>query len=239
MRWLVTSLFLAFIVMAPFRALGKTLTVAVIDTGIDSISNKKLCKKGHKSFVSRLPDALSDENGHGTHVAGLIVKNAGDADYCLVAMKYYSWRNSPQVNFQNFKAALRYAINIKVDYINISGGGGNPDREEFELIQAALKKKIKVIVAAGNEDHDLSAHCDYYPACYDPKIVIVGNLQSTSNSTLTRSPSSNYGSNVNRWEIGTELESDLPGGKLGTMTGTSQATAVATGKMIKARFKKH
>lgn len=58
---------------------------------------------------------------------------------------------------------------------------------------------------------------------YDKRIVVVGNKDSFG----TRIKSSNYGKLVNRWEIGENQEAYGI-----TLTGTSQATAVATGKLI-------
>src|ERR1035437_4444276 len=93
-------------------ARSKTLTVAVIDTGIDA-SEAHLCKYGHKSFVSTLPNPLSDEHGHGTHIAGIINANAYEGDYCLVSIKYYNPNADGKQNLDTFIKAVRYAINIK------------------------------------------------------------------------------------------------------------------------------
>jgi len=259
MRKLAVALILAALsACVPFKALAKTTTVAVIDTGIDA-SNPKLCKSGHKSFIDNQP--LVDHHGHGTHVAGLIVREAGDLNYCLVAIKYYSVKNTGAQNLANLIKAMDYLINIKIDYINISGGGPEFNETEYLAFEKALNSKIKIFAAAGNEKDDLDKSCNYFPACYDKRIVMVGNLEvgadyrnmdndwkflamiaGMGNKLETyetrRSPSSNYGKRVTQWEVGTDQKSSLPGGKTGYMSGTSQATGVATGKALKARLSK-
>ena len=242
---------LACLFLLASTSLAKTITVAVIDTGIDASSVSKLCKFGHKAFTGRRDDALKDTIGHGTHIAGLIQQHAGeDADYCMVSLKWFDEKADSDQNLFNLQRALRYAINIKVDFINISGGGIEPNPTERSLIIEALNKGIKVVVAAGNEGHDLTFSCNYFPACYDSRLVVVGNLlhqspdkvsrwawvQSTMRLDSDKNESSNYGAYVNRWEVGTDVVSKLPGGITGTMTGTSQATAIATGKLIKERL---
>jgi len=255
------------LMLVPAKAtLARTLTVAVIDTGIDK-GEANLCRFGHKSFLPSKngvkDSALQDNHGHGTHIAGIINTNAGEGNYCLVSIKFYSESNPGWKNLANEMAAFRYAINIKVDFINLSGGGPERNPQEEALIKEALDKGITVVVAAGNEDADLNKECNYFPACYDKRLVVVGNLQENKawvelandpawtqlaqlagygdklgKVETSRSPSSNYGDVVNRWEVGTDVLSTLPGGQYGHMTGTSQATAVATGKLLKARLKK-
>ena len=238
MRKLVEFLLLvAFLVIVPIKvAYSKTITIAVIDTGIDKISSTHLCKFGHKSFVEDDPYPLVDRVGHGTHIAGIISANAGKSGYCLVAIKFYSETATGDQNLAAMKKAITYAININVGFINISGGGEIPNNGEFTVVERALNKHIVFVAAAGNEHSNLDAECNYFPACYDPRIIMVGNLigYSFDNpmfSTLI-SPTSNYGNRITRWEVGTNVLSTLPGGKHGYMTGTSQATAVATGKLV-------
>lgn len=231
----------ALLAIWPFKVVhAKTLTIAVIDTGVD-VSVPNLCRFGHKSFVPNGEGSpLVDTNGHGSHIAGIIGANAGEGDYCIVSIKYYSDKNTAKENLASLTKALQYAININVKFINLSGGGPQSDKEEFNLIKKALKKKIKIVVAAGNEHDDLDKSCNYFPACYDTRITMVGNLQKQNTddrqfgpASTSISPSSNYGKRVTRWEIGTDVESTLPGGKRGKMSGTSQATAVATGKLVR------
>lgn len=255
-RVLMSLAVTAALVLWPTNAVSKTITVVVIDTGIDKLSNDKLCKYGHKSFVPSDPNPLVDSHGHGTHIAGLIRKEAGLLDYCIVSVKFYSEGNSGKQNLVNMVAALNYANNIKADFINISGGGPEFFEEEWNAIKKSLDRKATVVVAAGNEKNNLDEVCNYYPACYDKRIVMVGNLFKTvipswvrdlsylktvadmiaGTPTLQKAPSSNYGKRVTRWEIGTDVESVLPNGKHGKLTGTSQATGVATGKLIRERF---
>jgi subtilisin family serine protease len=223
---------LALLFLGALPAQAKTLTVAVIDTGIDK-NLSHLCKMGHKSFTEVI-DPLVDEEGHGTHIAGLINRNAEGGDYCLVSIKYWSQNQTGNQNLRSELAAFRYAINIRVDFINFSGGGVESSKREDLLIKEALNKGIKVVVAAGNESHNLDEECDYHPACSDPRVIMVGNIQLDGG----RCASSNYGNIVTRWEVGTDVESDAPNGKKSIRTGTSQACAVATGKLVKAQLAK-
>ena len=88
------------------------------------------------------------------------------------------------------------------------------------------------IVAAGNNSEDLDKckinDC-YYPASFSlNNIHVVGNL----NENGKRNETSNYGSHVHYWEMGTKVISTIPDNKYYKMTGTSMATAIHTGKFI-------
>jgi subtilisin family serine protease len=259
MRRLLTTL----LVLGSLSAGAKPLVVAVIDTGIDK-NIPHLCKSGHKTFIKPTPfdsssdpvknyNPLVDNHGHGSNIAGLINRNAGDGDYCILSLQYYKNTGAGFGNLTRLREAIRYAIDVGVDFINYSGGGGDSNEAEHQLIVEALNKGITVVVAAGNESSDLDKECDYYPACYnDKRLVVVGNLLRdsehkcypdeaplTSDKTKRyplKAPSSNYGKRVNRWEVGTSCNSDAPDGKMARMSGTSQATAVATGKLLRDRL---
>lgn len=222
---------------------SKKIVVAVLDTGIDPAlkQSNMLCDKGHKDFTDT---GLDDHHGHGTHVSGLIhqyalnlilTNNSTQKDiekffnmktnYCQVILKYYDPKNKNSGDTE--LAALKYAIKLKVDIINISGGGLTYVEEEKTLIKKALDMGIKVVVAAGNESNNLDV-VPYYPASLDSRLIVVGNL----NSYNLRATTSNYGTKVNSWEHGVDVLSLLPNGAFGKLTGTSQATAIKTGKII-------
>lgn len=222
----------------------KKVMVAVIDTGIDSalMTDNSVCEGGHKDFTGT---GLHDTHGHGTHISGIIDQYAKDflirndkspsdlskisADYCQIIIKYYDSRMPLTKTLDNTIKAFRWAIDHNVDIINYSGGGEDPSPREKKVIIEALNKGIKIVSAAGNEHHDIDK-VKYYPAMYDKRIYIVGNLVNKHSRQIAST--SNRGKSVNAWEVGTNTFSRLPGG-FGYMSGTSQATAVKTGKLVR------
>lgn len=207
---------------------GNKVVIAVIDTGF-SIKYKdqvRLCKKGHKDFTAD-KNPLIDRHSHGTHIAGLIAKNI-KVDYCIIVIKYYSPDGPGYDNLINSNKAFRWAIDQGVDMINYSGGGLDSSESEKALIEKALDKNIVVVTAAGNEGKNFKDQT-YYPAMYDSRIVVVGNLHTNDEGIVERNPSSNFGSEVDVQVFGTKIKS-VNGIK---MTGTSQSTAIVTGRIAK------
>lgn len=239
--------------------LPRIIKVAVIDTGLSKelFDDGSICKTGHKDFTG---SGLEDRHGHGTHISGIIdqyaknfflMKNGNGADlkkikidYCQIIIKYFDPKAVNQDNLKNTVNSLRWAIDQKVDIINYSGGGTEFSKEERDLILEALDKGIKVVAAAGNERSNIDKH-KYYPAMYDKRIYIVGNLvkdivnrKPTSTRDSDIASSSNWGESVNTWELGTNVLSRLPDQSFGYMTGTSQATAVKSGKLVREMVSK-
>jgi subtilisin family serine protease len=249
-----------FLVLMSVSVTAKTLVVAVIDTGI-SKDMPHLCPFGHKSFVpptfgsggNRLPDPLNPVQDHGTHIVGLINHNVGSkGDYCILSLQFYVKAGTG--NAGTISDAIRYAVDIGVDFINISAGGASFSREEYRQVERALDQRIVFVTVAGNDGRNLDQDCYFYPACYDKRIVVVGSVASTkehrcadldsnefpggnvTHSQFPHSPSSNYGTVVNRWEVGTICKSTVLNGEVGYKSGTSQAAAVATGKLLRERL---
>jgi len=226
------------------------IIVAVIDTGLDEelMNKNSICKTGHKDFTGM---GLKDNHGHGTHISGIIDqyaknyiftkgKRPSDIDiinvnYCQIIIKYYDPKAHGSDNLKNTIQAFRWAIDQKVDVINYSGGGLEYSKEEYKVVVEALDKGIKVVAAAGNERSDIDIS-KYYPAMYDKRIYIVGNIVGESREIAA---SSNKGKSVNTWEIGTNVLSRLPVNKYGYMTGTSQSTAIKSGKIVREMLLQH
>jgi len=219
------------------RAGKNTIKVAVIDTGFDFKSNwtkagftlPKICDEGHQDFTGY---GTQDVHGHGTHIAGLIGKDIDDVDYCIVALKCYHDHNT-LFSESNSKRAMRKAIELGVDVINYSGGGNDFDADECKLVKYALDSGIQVVAAAGNERSDINKH-PYYPAMCDKRVIIVQNVDIKGK----RLPSSNY--SLNRKgethvysECGDKRLSLGLNNALDRMTGSSQSTAVMTGKVVR------
>ncbi len=243
----------------------KKIKVAVIDTGIDEslLKGNSYCPEGHKDFTGV---GMVDNHGHGTHISGIVDqyakdfifkpgKNFKDIDkleiaYCQIIIKYYDPKQSYGDNLKQTIKSFKWAIEQNVDIINYSGGGTEYSKEENEVIQEALNKGIKVVAAAGNERSNIDKH-KYYPAMYDKRIYVVGNLVTNNTELIPKksviegkttnllelkrdiAASSNYGESINTWELGTSILSRLPRASYGYMTGTSQATAIKTGKLVR------
>lgn len=213
--------------------------MAVIDTGfgLDTMDLKvKLCKFGHKDFsgdetttkFGTTDPVPLDKHGHGTHIAGIIDELASKTgvNYCLVILKYYKEDNFGEANLRGTIQAINYAKNIHADYINYSGGGSMKNDEEVKAVKEYLDAGGKFVAAAGNEGVNLD-YMHFYPAQDDPRVIVVGAVDKDGK----RLSMSNYGKDVTR----TELGKDVPvcgENMCMKMTGTSQAAATATGKLV-------
>ena len=180
------------------------IRVAILDTGIIGFKGAKFCSTNEVDFTDG-----GAYPTHGTNVAKIIHKYAGSADYCFTAVKWY-----PAVNtLHTLRESLKYAISHNFHIVVIAGGGTVPDAEEERLIQKLLDKNTIVIVAAGNEQANLDDKCNYYPACYDPRLLVAS----------AKIPEANKGKAVDFYSIGSYKGE----------RGSSWATAAVAGMIIK------
>ncbi len=218
------------------------------ETGIDSKSRDKAFNgvdddgNGFKddvsgwNFVSNNHD-LSDNHGHGTHIAGIVGAEAGNKkgiagispEVSMMVLKYYDPKVANTDNLKNTVNAIRYAVKMKANIINYSGGGTEYSQEEKDAIAEAQAQGILFVAAAGNERSNSDKH-KYYPADYGLSNIISVTAIDPSTEVL---PSSNYGTEtVDIAAPGQNILSTLPGNAYGYMTGTSQATAFVTGAAV-------
>jgi subtilisin family serine protease len=175
---------------------------------------------------------VSDEHGHGTHVAGIIAARfdgyvGGVApNVRIMPLKYYSVKATGEQNLIATIKAIRYAVQMGAHIINYSAGGAEFSQPEFEAIKLAEEKGVLFIAAAGNEGVD--AQMDkFYPAAYPLKNIIAVASLSVEGALLK---SSNFGLNVVAVAApGGKIQSTLPKGRFGYLSGTSQAAPFVTG----------
>ena len=236
---LCVSIAVLFSLASYSKCHGKPVTIGVIDTGFGFLGrggDATLCPVGHKDFTiekkffteAKTKDPVPmDMEGHGTNILGIIedYAKAAHINFCIVVLKYHPSLWVPgNENLESTVRAINYATALKLDFINYSSGGTSPADSEREAVEKYLNAGGTLVVAAGNEGVDLDdAHNTYYPAEYDKRIIVVGMLDDNG----VKSSVSNYGSPVNRWEKGFHIT-----GYGLTMSGTSQATATATGKLV-------
>lgn len=201
--------------------------------GIDDDSNGFTDDVHGWNFVSN-NGTLTDNHGHGTHIAGIIGAEAGNGkgisgispQVSLMILKYYDPKIAGTDNLKNTVASIKYAVQMGAHIINYSGGGTEFSKEEHDAIVEAERKGILFVAAAGNERSN-SDKFRYYPADYGLSNIISVTAIDPGTEVLA---SSNYGvETVDIAAPGQNILSCLPGNAYGYMTGTSQATAFASG----------
>jgi serine protease AprX len=170
---------------------GQGITVAVVDSGIaehpDFQTNGVSRILTSINFSSISPDA-NDENGHGTHVAGIIAGDGSDAggEYMGIAPKV-NLLNVKVSNFQGMSYtsdllnALEWIYNNKDVYnirvVNLSLNSSVPEPYHVSPIDAAVEilwfNGIVVVVSAGNNGVGAEP-VTLYPPANDPFVITVG-----------------------------------------------------------------
>lgn len=188
------------------------------------------------NFVSNNND-LTDNHGHGTHIAGVLGAEAGNGRgiagvaplVSIQCLKYFDPKVARTDNLKNTIRAIRYAVQMGAQIINYSGGGIDASSEEKAAVEEARKAGVLFVAAAGNEKSN-SDKVKYYPADYGLSNIISVTAIDPSTTIL---PSSNWGvETVDLAAPGQNIFSTLPGNKYGHMTGTSQATAFVSGAAV-------
>ncbi|MGH1395496.1 MAG: S8 family peptidase [Trichormus sp.] len=148
---------------------GSGVTVAVIDTGVTKVRDLSETKfvKGY-DFVNDKEEA-SDDNGHGTHVAGTIAQ-ATNNKYGVAGIAYEAKLMPLKVlsaygggTVADIAEAIKFAADKGADVINMSLGGGGESQLLKEAINYAHKKGVIIIAAAGNENENSASYPARYP----------------------------------------------------------------------------
>lgn len=199
--------------------------------GIDDDKNGYVDDVRGWNFVSRT-NSPQDDDGHGTHVAGIILGTTQDifaspiaaASIRIMALKFLdangSGTTSDAVN------AIYYAVNNGAKVLNNSWGGGGFSNSLLDAISYAYSKKAVFVAAAGNSANNNDA-VPTYPANYSvPNIMSIA-----ATSDLDGFASfSNYGvTTVGVGSPGVSILSTYPGSTTYRMSGTSMATPFVTG----------
>ena len=177
------------------------------------------------------PDPM-DDNGHGTHCAGIIGAKVNNLrgvaginwKVRLMALKFLNATGSGDM--VGMYRAIQYAIRNKARIINCSFGSSTKSRLGEDAIQAALKAGILIVAAAGNSgtSNDRKPH---YPASYRYENVI---SVAASDNTDKLAPFSNFGAEtVDVAAPGVFILSTFPKGRYRVASGTSMAAPMVSG----------
>lgn len=154
---------------------GKNVKVAVIDTGVGS--HKDIAVRGGVSFVP-YTKSYNDDNGHGTHVAGII--SAENNDFGVVGVAPDSQIYAVKVLDKNGYGdesdvikGIDWAITNKMDIINMSLGSPTPNSALEKVCNKAYSKGLLIVGASGNEgNYDGVGESMAYPAKYSSVIAV-------------------------------------------------------------------
>jgi subtilisin family serine protease len=234
---------------------GQQVIVAVVDSGVDKdhpdLQSQFLRDANGQvigaNFVGKSsrgrPDTdWDDDNGHGTHVAGLVgaaanngvgvvgVASCSNVKIIPVRVMDASGRGSSI----EIDRGVQWAAAQGADIINLSLGGNNffgqPRSSHPSALYSDLASKgVIVFAAAGNESLRLGVnngrgYAYSYPASYDNVISVAA-----TNSRDTLAGFSNRGATVDIAAPGDQDVSTYPGGGYKALSGTSMASPVAAG----------
>ncbi|MFF9014411.1 S8 family serine peptidase [Streptomyces sp. NPDC014870] len=215
-------------------ATGKGMTVAVLDTGVDSTVSELRGKvlPGYNFYDAgggpgRLDEREDDR--HGTNMAIAIAGSGAGGGIKGIApdAKILPVRTGDQAFFGNGATlkGIRYAVDNGARVINISSGGpADPeeDQEWQEAVSYAGQKGALIFAASGNDGFENPQ----YPAAI-PGVVAVGALDTKGKVAKF----SNYGDHLALAAPGVEIPGRCTDDKSKYCAGwgTSQATAIASG----------
>ncbi|MBP0726862.1 S8 family serine peptidase [Bacillus sp. RG28] len=203
---------------------GKKVKIALLDTGVSEHPELKV-KEG-VSFVDGV-NSFSDDNGHGTHVAGIIsaqkdksgiVGVAPDAEIYPVKVLDKEGTGS----YSQVIDGIEWAIEKNVDIISMSFGGTIFSQSLYDEIKKAYDHGIIIVAAAGNSGY--GEETELYPARY-PEVVSVGAVS----KYFSRANFSSTGSSLDIMAPGTDIYSLTNDGGYVSKSGTSMAVPFVTG----------
>ena len=240
--------------------------VAVIDTGVDYthldlrnniwVNSAEIPDNGKDDdgngyiddvygwdFVGNDNDPM-DDNGHGTHVAGIIaaennkIGGIGVAYGCKV-MVLKAGNSSGYFNNSDIARAIQYAYMNGASVINMSFGGSQISVAVEEALENAYNTCV-LVAAAGNDGacNNLSCknpNCVVKKVSYPAALPYVIGVMSTNASGSAQSSFSNYDHypyNSIEYEVyavGESVHSTWPGNKYAQLNGTSMAAPTVAG----------
>lgn len=198
--------------------------VVVLDTGISS-SHPDLVSNIKGGYNTINPNkSWNDDNGHGSHVAGIIAalnNNVGvvgvapQAD--LYAVKVLNRNGSGFLS--DIIEGLQWSVQNGAQVINMSLGTNSDIQSFHDAITAAYNAGVVLVAAAGNDSEAVD-----YPGAY-PEVIAVSATDSNNNLATF----SSRGAEVDLSAPGVSIYSTYKGTGYRTLSGTSMASPHVAG----------
>ncbi|MFD0736383.1 S8 family peptidase [Planotetraspora mira] len=222
--------------------LGEDVVIAILDTGCDlnhnDLKNRIIGGKNFTHDFNGDINNFNDNNGHGTHVAGIIGAENNNSGIIGVApksklliLKVLSEDGTGDTNW--IIDAIKYCINWrgsnceKVRIISMSLGCETYINDLHEVIVDAAKNNIVMVCAAGNNgDGKLNTEEFQFPAVFS-EVIQVGAI----NRLGELADFSNTNSEVDVLAPGVDIISTFINDSYIKLTGTSMAAPHISGAM--------
>ncbi len=205
-------------------ARGKRVTIAVIDTGVDT-AHPVFAGAVRESF-NALSSSASTGEAHGTAIAGIVGARNGftgiapDADL-LSARAFTTEKSGPaQSDTLALLKSLDWSVGRGARVINMSFAGPE-DLLLGRAIEAAVKLGVVVIAAAGNGGPDAKPA---YPAAFESVIAV-----SATDDADKPYANANRGAYIAVSAPGVDVVAPAPKGAYDISSGTSLAAAHVSG----------
>jgi subtilisin len=213
----------------PEANIGAGIQVAIMDTGIDyTHPDLKANYKGGYDFVNN-DDDPKDDNGHGTHCAGIVAAEGNTEGVIgvapgasLYALKVLNGRGSG--SWDDVVAALEWCVDSGMQVVSMSfGGTAYPSAGVKDAFDNAYANGTVLVAAAGNHQFYQSSAV-VYPAKFASVIAV------SATDKGDKVPSwSNYGLEVELAAPGVDILSTWLGGEYEKKSGTSMACPHVSG----------
>ncbi|MBA2468854.1 MAG: S8 family serine peptidase [Chloroflexia bacterium] len=214
---------------------GESAVIAVLDTGVDpdhpalaaNILANGVNMIENTFDVRDLPNGIDDDQdgqvdemvGHGTHVAGIALQVAPDADILPVKVL-----NSDGVGDAfSVTAGIYYAVEQGADVINLSLGTTYESIAIQTAVDDASSDGVIVVAATGNGDRSLPVE---FPAAADSVISVASTTAGADKASY-----SNFNEFVDISAPGSNVSSAYPDGLYTSASGTSMSAPIVAGSI--------
>lgn len=200
--------------------------------GIDNDNNGFIDDIGGWDFVSRDNSPYDNQNGHGTHVAGIVAAAYNNDEVTGVAhgaqimpirvLDYDGGGYLPDIT-----DGIRYAVDNGAQIINLSLGGGGYSASIFAALEYAQENNVLVVSSSGNDGYAEPG----YPASHSADL---DNVLSVGASTRAGNidPDSNGVGNSRAIQVdapGLKIYSTYTDDSFKYLSGTSMAAPYVSG----------
>jgi thermitase len=204
----------------------ENIEIAIVDTGVD-LDHPELRNRLVKGYnVLDENDEPNDDNGHGTHVAGIIASETNNQE----GVAGMTWFNKIMpvkamgakgygTTFDIAKGIV-WAVDHGADVINLSLGNYQPSKVLEEAVQYAYSRNVVMVSAAGNDGSNQPT----YPSAF-PEVISVAAVDYDGR----RASFSNYGEYIDIAAPGVYIPSTYYNSQYAALSGTSMAAPHVAG----------